>query len=64
MIGGIVGFVLVAILIPLLVNEAGDLSRSLARCLCGGEPGASAGRTRPGVMKRNGWLIWSGFPAT
>ena len=33
MIGGIVGFVLVAILIPLLVNEAGDLSRSLARCL-------------------------------
>ena len=33
MTGGIVGFVLVAILIPLLVNEAGDLARSLARCL-------------------------------
>jgi len=33
MIGGIVGFVLFAIMIPLLVNEAGDLARSLARCL-------------------------------
>lgn len=33
MIGGIVGFALFAIMIPLLVNEAGDLSRSLARCL-------------------------------
>ena len=33
MIGGIVGFLVFAIMIPLLVNEAGDLSRSLARCL-------------------------------
>jgi len=32
-IGGIVGFLVFAIMIPLLVNEAGDLSRSLARCL-------------------------------
>jgi hypothetical protein len=33
MSGGIVGFLLFAIMIPLLVNEAGDLTRSLARCL-------------------------------
>lgn len=33
MIGGIVGFVVFAVMIPLLVNEAGDLSRSLARYL-------------------------------
>jgi hypothetical protein len=29
----VVGFVVAAIVIPLLVNEAGDLTRSLARCL-------------------------------
>jgi GAF domain len=31
--GGIVGFLLVAIMVPLLVNETGDLAGSLARCL-------------------------------
>lgn len=31
--GGVVGFMVIAIVIPLLVNEAGDLTRSLARCL-------------------------------
>jgi GAF domain-containing protein len=31
--GGVVGFMVAAIVIPLLVNEAGDLTRSLARCL-------------------------------
>ena len=33
MIGGILGFLVFAIMIPLVVNEAGDLARSLARCL-------------------------------
>jgi hypothetical protein len=33
MTGGIFGFLVFAIMIPLLVNEAGDLGRSLARCL-------------------------------
>ena len=33
MTGGILGFLVFAIMIPLVVNEAGDLSRSLARCL-------------------------------
>jgi hypothetical protein len=33
MTGGVLGFVVVALVIPLLVNEAGDLTRSLARCL-------------------------------
>ena len=33
MTGGILGFLVVAIVIPLVVNEAGDLARSLARCL-------------------------------
>jgi hypothetical protein len=33
MTGGILGFLLFAIMIPLLVREAGDLARSLARCL-------------------------------
>jgi GAF domain len=33
MIGGILGFFVFVIMIPLLVNEAGDLARSLARCL-------------------------------
>jgi GAF domain-containing protein len=33
MTGGVLGFVVAAIVIPLLVNEAGDLTRSLARCL-------------------------------
>jgi hypothetical protein len=31
--GGILGFLVFAIVIPLVVNEAGDLARSLARCL-------------------------------
>ena len=33
MTGGILGFLVFAIMIPLVVNEAGDLARSLARCL-------------------------------
>jgi hypothetical protein len=33
MTGGILGFLVFAIMIPLVVNEAGDLSRALARCL-------------------------------
>ncbi len=33
MIGGILGFLLFAIMIPLIVNEAGDLAQSLARRL-------------------------------
>ena len=33
MTGGVLGFVVAAIVIPLLVNEAGDLTRSLARSL-------------------------------
>ena len=33
MTGGILGFLLFAIMIPLVVNEAGDLAQSLARCL-------------------------------
>ena len=33
MTGGILGFLVFAIVIPLVVNEAGDLARSLARCL-------------------------------
>jgi hypothetical protein len=33
MTGGILGFLLFAVTIPLVVNEAGDLARSLARCL-------------------------------
>ena len=31
MTGGLLGFVVAAFVIPLLVNEAGDLTRSLAR---------------------------------
>jgi GAF domain len=31
--GGVLGFVVAAIVIPLLVNEAGDLTQSLAKCL-------------------------------
>jgi hypothetical protein len=42
--GGVVGFVAAAIVIPLLINEAGDLTRSLARCLLRWGPGGSAGR--------------------
>ncbi len=33
MTGGILGFLVFAIMIPLVVNETGDLARSLARCL-------------------------------
>ena len=33
MTGGILGFLLFAIMVPLVVNEAGDLTQSLARCL-------------------------------
>ncbi len=33
MTGGILGFLVFAIMIPLVVNEAGDLARALARCL-------------------------------
>lgn len=33
MTGGILGFLIFAIMIPLVVNEAGDLARSLASCL-------------------------------
>jgi len=33
MTGGILGFLAFAIMIPLVVNEAGDLARALARCL-------------------------------
>lgn len=33
MTGGTLGFLLIAVLVPLLVNEAGDLLPSLARCL-------------------------------
>jgi hypothetical protein len=33
MTGGILGFLMFAIMIPLVVNEAGDLAGSLARCL-------------------------------
>jgi hypothetical protein len=33
MTGGILGFLVFAIMIPLVVNEAGDLAQSLARCL-------------------------------
>jgi hypothetical protein len=33
MTGGTLGFLLFAVMIPLVVNEAGELARSLARCL-------------------------------
>ncbi len=33
MTGGTLAFLLFAVLIPLVVNEAGDLAPSLARCL-------------------------------
>ena len=64
MTGGILGFLVFAIMIPLVVNEAGDLARSLARYLLRWGPDASAGQTRPNAMRKNGWPIWSEFPAT
>jgi len=33
LLAGVAGFMVAAIVIPLLVNEAGDLTRSLASCL-------------------------------
>ena len=64
MTGGILGFLVFAIVIPLVVNEAGTSRGPWPGVCCGGEPGASAGPTRPSGTRKSGWPIWSGFPAT
>ena len=65
MTGGILGFLVFAIMIPLVVNEAGDLARSLARCLAAvGSQADRPGRPGRSATRKSGWPIWSGFPAT